>query len=463
MKYSDTPQTVEGTWRQIREMIEMPARMQVRSIVEHDAELLSDLFYREMLAHPDMGRLLDHETVNRRLHASMARWLRTLFDESTPVDELVAAQRRAGEVHARIGVSHTAVGNGARVLKRAIARQLIAAPGESATVAGAVKYVYELVDIAMEAMGESTSSNSARMARSDEAYRLLFMTQDLRAERERQKSQLLEWTHQLLVHHYWDAPAKGASSAPLSRTVSQFELWIDHKASTLFETAPELPLIRQRIADIEHLLIPRLKSAHDDHTSAKTIVTELHRQVEQIKDLLGMMFDQAEMLEDGRDDVTRLLNRRYFPSIAKREIGLAQAGGQPFALLLLCMDRFADIGHALGAEVSDLVLAQVADALSEAVRAGDFVFRVGDDQFLVLLVEAAPAAALTVAEGLRTSMMNLTLRIPLGLAPKLTISVGVAFFDGHPDYQLLLERAEAALREARVSGGNRVVEAEPLT
>jgi diguanylate cyclase len=176
-----------------------------------------------------------------------------------------------------------------------------------------------------------------------------------------------------------------------------------------------------------------------------------------------MMFDQAEMLEDGRDDVTRLLNRRYFPSIAKREIGLAQAGGQPFALLLLCMDRFADIGHALGAEVSDLVLAQVADALSEAVRAGDFVFRVGDDQFLVLLVEAAPAAALTVAEGLRTSMMNLTLRIPLGLAPKLTISVGVAFFDGHPDYQLLLERAEAALREARVSGGNRVVEAEPLT
>ena len=90
----------------------------------------------------------------------------------------------------------------------------------------------------------------------------------------------------------------------------------------LFENAPELTLIRERIDVIERDLLPRLSDARDSHAESKPIVARLNEEIGRIEALLGAMFDRSTHLEDGRDDVTLLLNRRFFPSIVKREIGL---------------------------------------------------------------------------------------------------------------------------------------------
>ena len=190
-------------WHQVRQMTDASARIQVKLIVDRDAEALSDLFYQEMRADPGAGKLLDHDLVNRRLHASMAAWLRALFDENTPVEDLIALQRRTGEVHARIGVANGLVSGGARVLKRAIARRLLAARAPDGVIAGAVQYVYELIDLAIDTMAASAISNIARLGRSDEAYRLFFLTQNLRAERERQRSHLMQWARNIMMRNFW--------------------------------------------------------------------------------------------------------------------------------------------------------------------------------------------------------------------------------------------------------------------
>jgi len=201
--------------------------------------------------------------------------------------------------------------------------------------------------------------------------------------------------------------------------------------------------------------LPRLSHLRDRHDDARSVVAAIHHSVDAVKALLGSMFDRFVAVEDGRDSVTRLLSRRYVASVARREIEVAQRQGSRFAMLMIDVDHFNVINQAVGQEVGDLILAQLADGLIDRLRAGDFVFRVGDDQFLVLLVETDQATAMPVAEGLRRDLAAMPLRTGVPLSTSLTVSIGVAVFDGHPDYQRLIDAAEAALREAKAAGRNR--------
>ena len=439
-------------WHTIRQMIPATARRHVgRSVKEH-APQLSALFYSRMLADPQMSRLLDHDVVNQRLNASMIDWLRQLFDPDASVEELARTQRRVGEVHARIGVPHLYVAAGGRVLKRAIAQQL-QDDASTEDLIGAIQYVYELIDFAIDSMSESMSNATVRLTRSDESYRFHSLTQNLRAERERQRTHLVEWTQELLLKHYWEEPV--ADAAPRAGA-SHFELWVEHKARMLFEDTAEFQALRERMRHVTAQLLPRLRDTRDEPAKARAVVAALHEETAAMKQLLATLFDRASAADDGRDALTRLLNRRYLPSIVKREIGLAQAGGQTFSLLLLDIDRFSDIASATGAAAADAVLSQVADTLNDSVRASDFVFRVGDDQFAILLVDSDGKAAAEVAEVLRAAVEHLVVRSVAELAPQLTLSTGVASFEGHPDYEHLLRRAESALAQAKAEGGNRV-------
>ena len=444
-------------WAHILSMMPSAGRADVRAAVHRHADSLAHHFYASALTDPDASRMLDHSIVNQRLHASLVRWLKDLFDEDASVETLLAAQRIAGEMHARIGVPIRWVTGGARVLKRAIAHHLAHELPPGARQAEAVQFVYELVDMAVDSMNAAATTHATRMTRSDEGYRLFFLTQNLQAERERQKSHLMEWAHQILVRNYWgmaaaDAPGRGKPDGP-----SPFELWLKHKASVLFEYSPELPQIQAHIDTIEHRLLPRLSAARARDDDAREVVAAVNQQIDAIKQLLGAMFDQVTEHDDGRDGVTRLLNRRYFPSVVRREIAIAQDQQGCFALLMLELDRFPSVGQTLGMAAADLVLAQVADALSDSVRAGDFVFRVGDHQFLLLLADAAEGSVRPIAEGLRHRVASLSPRLPGGATTALTASIGVAVHDGHPDYQRLLARAETALRQAQDGGHNQVV------
>lgn len=445
---------VHGEWHECLGRAGPATRRWVTTVVEAGAEQVADRFYAAMLDDPRAGTMLDHEVVNRRLHGSMVRWLRQLFDPASTAEQVFAVQRKTGEVHARIGVSIELLARGAREVKRALTLRLAAAGGPPRRLAEAIAYVYELIDLALGLMGESYAQNADRQTRADEAYRLFFLSQDLAAERERQRSRLLEWAHQILVRNYWEAPRDGEA---VGSGGSEFSLWLEHKASILFDGAPEIGQIRANIAVIDGELLPRLARARAEPDAARAVVGEINQRIGEVKALLAAVFDRFTANEDGRDGVTpRLLNRRYFPSVAKREIGYAQTHASRFALLLFDIDAFEAVRESLGAAASDAVLAAVGDVLADHVRAGDFVFRLADDQFLVLLVDVDEAGLAAVADALRRRIERLPPRAgPYPSAP-VTVCVGGALFDGHPDYQRLLERAQAALRRAQLAGANRL-------
>lgn len=446
-------------WLEAQSGVDRTIRQRVQERVAADADGLAGHFYDRMLDDERTRGLLDHAVVNRRLHASMARWLRTLFDESISVDAALALQRHVGEVHARIGLSMDLVTRGARLIKRDLAERLAREDWRPHDLVLAIRYAYERIDSAIDAMNGAYASDAQRLVRSEEAYRLFFLNQDMKTERERQKSQLLEWAHEILVGGYGNTDDSGAA-APADAPPPAFGLWLHHKASILFEGAPELEQIRSVMAEVETGLLPELHRVRDERRDARPVVGRITQRIDRIKALLATMFDRFIEAEDGRDSVTRLLNRRHFPLVARREIALAQRQGSAFALVRLDIDAFAALREVLGHDGVDLLLAALAAALLDAVRAGDFVFRLGDEQFAVLLVETSADALPAVADALRRRVEALRLRTAAGMAAAVTVSVGVALYDGHPDYQRLLERAERALATAVAAGPNRVVLAD---
>jgi diguanylate cyclase (GGDEF)-like protein len=152
------------------------------------------------------------------------------------------------------------------------------------------------------------------------------------------------------------------------------------------------------------------------------------------------------------DPLTGLLNRAALESrVTEIEQQAALTGG--WVSLVVCdLDRFKRVNDAFGHDQGDTVLKAVAYELRKALRQFDPVYRIGGEEFVVLLPGSELAAAMEVAERLRRSIERAR---PDGL--ELTLSVGVAAAEGEEvRYEALFRAADAALMHAKRAGRNRV-------
>lgn len=101
-------------------------------------------------------------------------------------------------------------------------------------------------------------------------------------------------------------------------------------------------------------------------------------------------------MEGGRDPLTRALNRRFLPAILGREVTFAKENGTALSVMLVDIDHFKAINDRHGHQVGDEVLRQVAQVIVGNVRATDFVFRYGGEEFLIVLVETGIEAAANI-------------------------------------------------------------------
>ncbi len=133
------------------------------------------------------------------------------------------------------------------------------------------------------------------------------------------------------------------------------------------------------------------------------------------------------------DALTGLRNHGSF----QRELGqaVAAADGAPFALLMLDLDSFKGFNDACGHPAGDALLAGIADAMRDATRAGDALYRYGGDEFAVILPAAARIEAFEVVERIRRRVAD----IPSPTGPRVAISAGVACYpeDGRTKDELV--------------------------
>ncbi len=161
-----------------------------------------------------------------------------------------------------------------------------------------------------------------------------------------------------------------------------------------------------------------------------------------------------------RDPLTGAFNRRYLNTVAEKEIAHARRLGRPLAVIMLDIDhfkRFNDIhGHAAG----DQALIGVCDYLQKSIREGDWLFRFGGEEFVLLMLESEQGTAEAKASELREGVAALALRNGREALPPVTVSMGIAVFPEHGDTLTgLLELADKALYESKRAGRNRVTSA----
>jgi diguanylate cyclase (GGDEF)-like protein len=157
------------------------------------------------------------------------------------------------------------------------------------------------------------------------------------------------------------------------------------------------------------------------------------------------------------DELTGMLNRA---ALAGRVDELAQQSmvtGLSVGLVVADIDHFKEINDSRGHKTGDAVLQDVAYLMRKQLRAFDLAYRLGGEEFLVLLPGADREQAATVAEMLRKAVE----REPLGGGVDVTISCGVAASarGARFEYEPVFAEADAALYEAKRSGRNRVCEA----
>jgi len=157
------------------------------------------------------------------------------------------------------------------------------------------------------------------------------------------------------------------------------------------------------------------------------------------------------------DELTGLHNLRSLKEQLPTWLGPAARTGRRMALMMMDIDGFKAVNDRLGHGVGNELLKEVANLLRFAVRVGDEPFRFGGDEFVLLLSDADGAGALVVAQRIQDiyQTMGQTLR---GTDVAVTFSIGIAVFpqDGATP-EALMERADAALLEAKHTGPAKIV------
>jgi diguanylate cyclase (GGDEF)-like protein len=153
------------------------------------------------------------------------------------------------------------------------------------------------------------------------------------------------------------------------------------------------------------------------------------------------------------DGLTGLLNRRALDQRFEELAAQARLTGDPIAVIAGDLDHFKRVNDEHGHAAGDAVLVELAYRMRKELRAFDLVYRLGGEEFLVLLPGARVEEAGALAESLRAAVA----REPLRGLP-ITMSFGVAGSGGGPlDAEDLLAAADAALYEAKAQGRDRVV------
>jgi diguanylate cyclase (GGDEF)-like protein len=137
------------------------------------------------------------------------------------------------------------------------------------------------------------------------------------------------------------------------------------------------------------------------------------------------------------DPLTGLYNRRLFAEHFDKELNRARRYGLPLGIVILDLHRFKEVNDKYGHPRGDEVLRAAAMTLQKALRTSDSAFRIGGDEFALLLPQTDAAQALALSRRIETVFAE-TLR-PLQLAFAVTMDHGVATFpqDGDQSDQLI--------------------------
>jgi diguanylate cyclase (GGDEF)-like protein len=158
----------------------------------------------------------------------------------------------------------------------------------------------------------------------------------------------------------------------------------------------------------------------------------------------------------GHDALTGLPNRRTFESELRRRVAVSKRRDLGFTLAMVDLDHFKDVNDSFGHPEGDAVLRRAGEAIRHVLRGSDRIYRLGGEEFAVLLETTDPAGVADLLDRARHAVRSLAIEPDGGRS--LSASIGWAVFPADADDRAELIRiADAALYRAKTAGRDRVV------
>jgi diguanylate cyclase (GGDEF)-like protein len=171
--------------------------------------------------------------------------------------------------------------------------------------------------------------------------------------------------------------------------------------------------------------------------------------------------EREQMLKAQTDLLTGAFNRRAFLTYGERLIMRHRVAKKPLCLVLFDLDQFKELNDQFGHIGGDQFLTKFVAVAYNNIRPGDFLFRLGGDEFCCLLPETDTSEALMIAERMRRQIAATTIDIA-DVPVNVTASIGIASTESF-GYSLdaLLYEADIATYAAKGQGRNQVAVAAP--
>jgi len=157
-----------------------------------------------------------------------------------------------------------------------------------------------------------------------------------------------------------------------------------------------------------------------------------------------------------RDPLTGALNRRRLDEMLATERARVDRGGETFSLVAADLDHFKAVNDRHGHRGGDAVLREFVARVHRTARASDEVFRVGGEEFLILLPMTSASQAARFAERLRTAVAEAPVDFE-GTPIDVRVSIGLTGYRLPESVDDVIERADAHLYRAKREGRDRIV------
>ncbi|HXP97136.1 MAG TPA: GGDEF domain-containing protein [Telmatospirillum sp.] len=427
----------------------------VAEIIGEDGPAIADVFYEFLMNRPESALFLDSVLVEQRLKPSLAKWIRQFVNLRSQEDfiHFLTLQKEIGGQHARISLPMQELQIGMALIKRELSLRLMRASNNRSELAEAIVTIDAMIDLTMAAMSRVYVADVVADARNSQALNLHATGMDMALQTEGLRAALFDWHRQVLMLLIAEEPDRDRFPA-IART--SFGLWVLHKGELMFPGSPEIKLLEAIVRTIDDRFDLLFESrAATGSVAYRQMIKDVDNEVTAATAILSAMTDRTLAMEGGRDSLTKLFNRRFLRTVMQKEVRLSQSSGDRFGVVMVDVDHFKSINDRFGHDTGDGVLKQIAEILVSSVRAGDFVFRYGGEEFLLLVGGMTKDFLLMIGEKVRSAVEQYAFRTSLGDPFKVTISLGLALHDGHPDFQRLISSADEALFDAKRDGRNR--------
>ncbi|WP_108946020.1 diguanylate cyclase DgcS [Shewanella halifaxensis] len=184
---------------------------------------------------------------------------------------------------------------------------------------------------------------------------------------------------------------------------------------------------------------------------APLVPSQTQRLIQLQKLVLQPLFNALQYQEMSQqamyDALTKLGNRHYYRESLRKEIARAERNQQPLSLIALDLDNFKQLNDDFGHQLGDNALIEFAELLNATIRDTDLAFRIGGDEFTILLQADSQVAALLCQRILDALANHHYLE-----KYQVSTSMGIAQWCTNDSEQSLYARADNALYKAKAAG-----------